>query len=468
MILTTRSNGTKKMTSRHILVVDDEPDIRNLVHEILEDEGYSVTTAEGGEAARKACRVRRPDLILLDIWMQDVDGITLLREWAENGELPCPVVMMSGHGTVETAVEATRLGAYDFIEKPISLAKLLLTVERAFESDRLQRENVDLREHGRPVIMPIGKSEVMDKLRQQARRIAQHNSGVLISGEAGSGKGTFARYIHEQSARREGPFVEIAVGSITKENSAAELFGSEEGQAVHYGRLEQANGGTLCIGDIADMDMQTQTRLLSVLQTNSFVRLGGNEDVEVDLRIIATTQRNLEQEVAEGRFRDDLFYHLNVVPLHIPALREHADDVHELLNFYIDHLVTHERLSYRHFSVAAQNRLRGYGWPGNIRELRNLVQRLLILGTGEEIEADEVERAIGTHAEIAGDRHGPAMPFDLPLREAREQFEHNYLIYQLQEAGGSVGKLAKRVGMERTHLYRKLRSLGIDLKKGSD
>ena len=456
------------MTSRHILVVDDEPDIRNLVHEILEDEGYSVTTAEGGEAARKACRVRRPDLILLDIWMQDVDGITLLREWAENGELPCPVVMMSGHGTVETAVEATRLGAYDFIEKPISLAKLLLTVERAFESDRLQRENVDLREHGRPVIMPIGKSEVMDKLRQQARRIAQHNSGVLISGEAGSGKDTFARYIHEQSARREGPFVEIAVGSITKENSAAELFGSEEGQAVHYGRLEQANGGTLCIGDIADMDMQTQTRLLSVLQTNSFVRLGGNEDVEVDLRIIATTQRNLEQEVAEGRFRDGLFYHLNVVPLHIPALREHADDVHELLNFYIDHLVTHERLSYRHFSVAAQNRLRGYGWPGNIRELRNLVQRLLILGTGEEIEADEVERAIGTHAEIAGDRHGPAMPFDLPLREAREQFEHNYLIYQLQEAGGSVGKLAKRVGMERTHLYRKLRSLGIDLKKGSD
>jgi two-component system nitrogen regulation response regulator NtrX len=468
VILTPGSNGTKKMTSRHILVVDDEPDIRNLVHEILEDEGYSVTTAEGGEAARKACRVRRPDLILLDIWMQDVDGITLLREWAENGELPCPVVMMSGHGTVETAVEATRLGAYDFIEKPISLAKLLLTVERAFESDRLQRENVDLREHGRPVIMPIGKSEVMDKLRQQARRIAQHNSGVLISGEAGSGKGTFARYIHEQSARHEGPFVEVAVGSITKENSAAELFGSEEGQAVHYGRLEQANGGTLCIGDIADMDMQTQTRLLSVLQTNSFVRLGGNEDVEVDLRIIATTQRNLEQEVAEGRFRDDLFYHLNVVPLHIPALREHADDVHELLNFYIDHLVTHERLSYRHFSVAAQNRLRGYGWPGNIRELRNLVQRLLILGTGEEIEADEIERAIGTHVEMAGDRHGPAMPFDLPLREAREQFEHNYLIYQLQEAGGSVGKLAKRVGMERTHLYRKLRSLGIDLKKGSD
>jgi DNA-binding NtrC family response regulator len=456
------------MTSRHILVVDDEPDIRNLVHEILEDEGYSVTTADGGEAARKACRVRRPDLILLDIWMQDVDGITLLREWSESGELPCPVVMMSGHGTVETAVEATRLGAYDFIEKPISLAKLLLTVERAFESDRLKRENVDLREHGRPVIMPIGKSEVMEQLRQQARRIAQHSRVVLISGEAGAGKGTFARYIHEQSQLNKGPFVEIAVGSITRENSATELFGSEEGQSVHYGRLEQANGGTLCVGDIADMDLQTQARLLSVLQTSSFVRLGGNEDVEVDLRIIATTQRNLEQEVAEGRFRDDLFYHLNVVPLHIPALREHADDVHELLNFYIDYLVTHERLPYRHFSVAAQNRLRSYKWPGNIRELRNLVQRLLILGSGEEIEVDEIERAIGSNVEIAGERGGPVMPYDLPLREAREQFEHNYLLHQLQEVDGSVGKLAKRVGMERTHLYRKLRSLGIDLKKGSD
>jgi len=196
------------MTGQHILVVDDEPDIRSLVHDILEDEGYSVTIAEGGEAARKARRVRRPDLILLDIWMEDVDGITLLREWSERGDLPCPVVMMSGHGTVETAVEATRLGAYDFIEKPISLAKLLLTVERAFESDRLQRENVNLREHVQPIIEPVGKSPLMSKMREQARKIAQHNSWVLINGEAGAGKDTFARYIHEQSARRNGPYVE--------------------------------------------------------------------------------------------------------------------------------------------------------------------------------------------------------------------------------------------------------------------
>jgi DNA-binding NtrC family response regulator len=455
------------MTGQHILVVDDEPDIRSLVHDILEDEGYSVAIAEGGEAARKARRVRRPDLILLDIWMEDVDGITLLREWSESGDLPCPVVMMSGHGTVETAVEATRLGAYDFIEKPISLAKLLLTVERAFESDRLQRENVNLREHVQPIIEPVGKSPLMSQMREQARKIAQHNSWVLINGEAGSGKDTFARYIHKQSTRRNGPYVEIAVGSMSGENSAAELFGQEDGETVRYGRLEQANGGTLCIGDIADMDMQTQTRLLSVFQTHSFTRLGGSEDVEVDLRVIATTQRNLEEEVAAGRFRDDLFYHLNVVPLHIPALREHADDVHELLNFYIDYLVTHERLSYRHFSVAAQNRLRNYEWPGNIRELRNLVQRLLILGSGEEIEAAEVAQAISAQP-AAARQQGPAMPYDLPLREARELFEKNYLMHQLGEVGGSVGKLAKRVGMERTHLYRKLRALGIDHKKGAE
>ncbi|MDH3561186.1 MAG: sigma-54 dependent transcriptional regulator, partial [Gammaproteobacteria bacterium] len=391
------------MTARHILVVDDEPDIRELVSEILEDEGYTVSTAESGEAARKARRARRPDLILLDIWMEDIDGISLLREWSEGGELPCPVVMMSGHGTVETAVEATRLGAYDFIEKPISLAKLLLTIERAFESDKLQRENVGLRQQVQPVLEPVGRSPVMEQLREQARKIAQHGSWVLIFGEPGTGKGMFARYIHEQSPRREGPFVEIAVGSISEENSAAELFGHEDGEKIHYGRLEQANGGTLCISDIADMDMQTQTRLLSVFQTNSFTRLGGDEDVKVDLRVIATTQRNLEEEVAAGRFRDDLFYHLNVVPLHIPALREHADDVHDLLNYYIDNFVNNEQLGYRHFSVAAQNRLRTYEWPGNVRELKNLVQRLLILGSSEEIELDEVERSISRQAPPAGE-----------------------------------------------------------------
>ncbi|UCE77882.1 MAG: sigma-54-dependent Fis family transcriptional regulator [Gammaproteobacteria bacterium] len=457
------------MSSGHILVVDDEPDIRNLVKEILEDEGFEVSVAESGEAARHARRVRRPDLILLDIWMDDVDGITLLREWAEGGGLPCPVIIMSGHGTVETAVEATRLGAYDFIEKPISLAKLLLVVNRALETERLQQENLGLKRQVQPVSEPAGKSKVMQNLREQAQRIAQHNTWVLISGEPGSGKEVVARYIHVHSPLRDRPFVEVAVGSMSPEHSAAELFGTEEGDRVVYGRLEQANGGTLLLGNISDMDLQTQSRLLSVFQSHSFLRMGGTEPVPIDIRVIATTSEDLEHEVQEGRFREDLYYHLNVVPLSVPPLREHSSDVPELLNYYVDRFVMQENLPYREFSIAAQNRLRNYSWPGNIRELKNLVQRLLILGQGPVIEVDEVEVAL-RHPEQPSVAEGASasLPLDLPLREAREQFEKVYLEHQLQDVGGSVGKLAKRVGMERTHLYRKLRALGIDFKKGGD
>jgi len=457
------------MSSGHILVVDDEPDIRNLVKEILEDEGFEVSIAESGEAARHARRVRRPDLILLDIWMDDVDGITLLREWAEGGGLPCPVIIMSGHGTVETAVEATRLGAYDFIEKPISLAKLLLVVNRALETERLQQENLGLKRQVQPVSDPAGKSKVMQSVREQAQRIAQHNTWVLISGEPGSGKEVIARYIHAHSPLRDRPFVEVAVGSMSPDHSAAELFGTEEGERIVYGRLEQANGGTLLLGNISDMDLQTQSRLLSVFQSHSFLRMGGTEPVPIDIRVIATTAEDLEQEVQEGRFREDLYYHLNVVPLSVPPLREHSSDVPELLNYYVDRFVMQENLPYREFSIAAQNRLRNYSWPGNIRELKNLVQRLLILGQGPVIEVDEVEVAL-RHPEPPSTAEGASasLPLDLPLREAREQFEKVYLEHQLQDVGGSVGKLAKRVGMERTHLYRKLRALGIDFKKGGD
>ena len=457
------------MSSGHILVVDDEPDIRNLVKEILEDEGFDVSIAESGETARHARRMRRPDLILLDIWMEDVDGISLLREWSEGGGLPCPVIIMSGHATVETAVEATRLGAYDFIEKPISLAKLLLVVSRALESEKLQQENLGLKRQAQPVVEPAGKSEIMHALRNQARRIAQHSTWVLINGEPGAGKEVVARYIHAQSSLRDRPFVEVAVGSMSAENSAVELFGSEEGERVVYGRLEQANGGTLFLGNISDMDMQTQARLLSVFQTHSFLRMGGTEPIPVDIRVIATTARDLEQEVREGRFREDLYYHLNVVPLTVPPLREHSEDVPELLNFYVDRFVVQEHLPYREFSIAAQNRLRNYSWPGNNRELKNLVQRMLILGQGPVIDIDEVESVLQQTDEAAAPAGSSAtLPLDLPLREAREQFEKVYLEHQLQEVGGSVGKLAKRVGMERTHLYRKLRGLGIDFKKGGE
>lgn len=453
------------MSSPHILVVDDEPDIRTLVQEILEDEDYAVAVAENGETARHALRDRRPDLMLLDIWMPDLDGISLLKEWAEDEGLPCPVIMMSGHGTVETAVEATRLGAYDFLEKPLSLAKLLLTVERALEADKLQKEYVGLKRRTAIVHEPVGRSAAVQRLREQVKRIAQHDTWVLITGEAGSGRETFARYLHSQSARKDRPFVDLGVSAIARNNAARELFGSEEEGHIHYGSLEQAAGGTLLLEEVADMDVEIQNQLLGALDTGSFLRVGGSEPVQIDVRIIAATQRNLEDEVRAERFREDLFYHLNVVPLHIPPLREHNEDMPELLSYYVDYFATHEKLPYRRFSVGAQNYMRNYSWPGNVRELKNLVQRVLILGAGDEITQDEVETALGAAPAVPTQSLEGMVSFDQPLRQAREQFEKAYLEYQLEKHGGNVSKMAKEAGMERTHLYRKLRSLGIEIKE---
>jgi len=453
------------MSSAYILVVDDEPEIRNLVREILEDEDYEVTMAADGLSARKALRDRRPQLILLDIWMPDVDGITLLKEWGEGEGLPCPVIMMSGHGTVETAVEATRLGAYDFLEKPLSLAKLLLTVGRALEAEQLKQENVGLKRYTQTIHEPSGRSPVMQRLREQIKRLAQHDTWVLVTGEPGSGRETLARYLHAQSLRRERPFVEVNIGAIVKGQAAQELFGSEEGGRIHYGRLEQAAGGTLFLDEVADMDLEAQAQLVGALDTGSFLRVGGSDPVSIDVRIIAATQHNLEEAVQAGGFREDLFYHLNVVPLHVPPLREHAEDVPDLLNFYVEWFVTHEKLPYRRFTVAAQNTLRNHPWYGNVRELKNLVQRLLILGTGDEITQDEVETALGS-AEmgvVAGGLES-IFSFDQPLRQAREAFEKFYLEYQLRQHEGNITRMAKAVGMERTHLYRKLKSLDIEFK----
>ncbi|NOT83348.1 MAG: sigma-54-dependent Fis family transcriptional regulator [Methylococcaceae bacterium] len=452
-----------KTEAPYILVVDDEPDIRQLVSEILEDEGYAVAVAENALSAKVLKENRRPDLILLDIWMPDTDGITLLKSWVADDKSLCPVVMMSGHGSVETAVEATRLGAYDFLEKPLSLAKLLLVVKRALEAGQLKNENAGLRMQLGVDVEPVGKSIAVERIKEQLRRLAQHDARLLLVGEAGAGKEMYARYLHNQSAHRQGPFVDVAVGSIAPENSAVEFFGKEDGGKIYQGLLEQAHGGTLFLGEVIGMDTETQKRLLSALESSSFLRVGGSEAVRVDFRVIASTRVRLEEEVKAGRFRQDLFYLLNEVGLEIIPLREHSEDIPALLSFYVDFFVNQEKLPFRRFSMAAQNFLRNYPWPGNVRELKNLVQRLMILGVGNDIELDEVKTALGSVAQNTRDLSAIPEFFNKPLKEAREHFEKAYLEYHFDKAGGSVAKLADAIGMERTHLYRKLHSLNIKL-----
>ena len=442
-----------------VLVVDDEPDIRQLVHDILKDEGYQVAMAENAQVARELKKSEQPDLILLDIWMPDTDGITLLKEWVLEGVVNIPIVMMSGHGTIETAVEATRLGAYDFLEKPLSLAKLLLVVERGLEAGLLQSENTGLKLQLNRLVDPVGSGAQIEQLKDKLKRLAQHDARVLFSGEGGAGKELFARFLHKYSPRRSGSFVDVSVGSIASENAATEFFGTEdEAGKIYPGLLERAHGGVLFLGEVADMDLETQLRLVSAMDSSSFLRVGGSTPVSVDVRVIASTRVSLEAEVSAGRFRQDLFYLLNVVSFEIPPLREHSENIPVLLSFYVDFFVKDDKLLFRKFSIAAQNFLRNYGWPGNVRELKNLVQRLLILGVGEEIGVDEVKKALGSVvAEVS------TMPefFNLSLKVAREQFERSYIQYHFERTGGSVAKLSVAIGMERTHLYRKLHALKI-------
>lgn len=450
-------------TVAHILIVDDEPEIRNLLQEILEDEGFTVSVADNGATARRVKWEKRPDLVLLDIWMPDLDGISLLKEWQGGGLLvDCPVIMISGHGTIETAIEATRFGAYDFLEKPISISKLLITIKRALEMASLQRENYGLRKHLQIVQEPLGHSEVIATLREKVQQIRQHNAPVLLTGEAGSGRTLFAQYIHQHSPRQKNAFVDVRIAGMSPENQELELFGHVNSSTLT--RLEQASGGTLFIKDIVELDLDVQARLLSALEKQSFLRNGGTEPTSIDIRIIAATSADPEKAISDKRLNKELFYCLNVVPLHVPPLREHCEDIPELLKFYINLYVAHENLIYRHFTVAAQNRLRNYLWPGNIREVKNLVQRLLILGDGkEDIDVDEIEPILNVQPRVT--QVSDESIYDLPLREAREKFEKMYLEHQLQVAGGNVSKVAAKVGLERTHLYRKLRSLDIDPKQ---
>ncbi len=449
------------MSNPHVLVVDDEADIRALIKDILSDENFGVTVAANAEEARQARANRKVDLILLDIWMPDTDGITLLREWSDGGDLNCPVVIMSGHGTVDTAVEATRLGAFDFVEKPLSIAKLLRTVEAALESAGMQAKAA--RRLLPSLMAPVGRSKLMQGLRERVQQYARHDGAVLLSGEPGTGRGAFARYMHALSRRADEPLTTLTAASITESNFEEQLLGAELGEEVTAGAVERASGGTLVVDELADLNDAAQKVLFGILEDGHFTRVGGSRRIRVDARIVATVGADYESKIESGKLRRDLVAKLSELSLRIPPLREYAEDVPELLTYYVDKLVDSEGLKFRRFSVAAQNRLRNYPWPDNVRELKNLVRRLLLSGGDEDIALDEVEAEISATAPV----DEPLVKQDLlalPLREAREQFERAYLQQQLVLCDGKVGKLAKRVGMERTHLYRKLRSLGIDFK----
>ena len=448
------------MKPSQILVVDDEADIRGMVQEILTEEGYDVRTA-GNAAEARAARARgEPDLMLLDIWMPDMDGISLLREWTRDGALAFPVVMMSGHGTVETAVEATRLGAVDFVEKPLSLAKLLRTVEQAVESGKHKRGH-----RGgapRPALEPVGKSRAMQALRDQLRRLAPHEASVVLVGEPGSGRETLARYLHALGPRAAGPFVPVSLAGLQLRDLMESLCGREGVESP--GCFEQAKGGTLFLSDLADLQPEGQAALLGVLEQGAFTRVGSQTAHTIDVRVICAAEPRIETQLDQGRFRRDLYNRLAAVVVRVPPLREYREDVPELLRYYTDVLVDAQGLKYRRFSVAAQNRLRNYPWPGNLNELANLVNRMLMLGDSGEVTLEEVESAL-TPVSGSGAALIQQDILAMPLREAREHFEKAYLEQQLQLCGGKVGKLAERVGMERTHLYRKLNSLGIDFRQ---
>lgn len=416
-----------------ILVVDDEPDIRELIKDILLDENYQVNIAGNGEEARVEFDRQLPDLVLLDIWMPDVDGISLLKEFKQQSK-SVTIVMMSGHGTIETAVEATRLGASDFIEKPLSTAKLLRGVEMALENRAKQAAmQKELSQE------PVGKSHMMQQLREQAGRVARHNMPILLYGEPGTGKHCFAHYLHSLGSYADGKFIELSPESFPLDS-------------LKLKQLREDN--CVFISDLALLNDDAQALLLHLLDTQ---QLG-------QCQLICATQHSLEKAVDNDSFSESLLYQLNSLKLTVPPLREHIEDIPELVHHFVDLQTTQSGLPYRRFTVAAQNRLRNYDWPGNVQELKNIIQRLLILGEDDDIEVENVDHALLAESETQAES-GDIINFDLPLREAREQFERLYLLKKLQETDGNVGKAAKLAGMERTHLYRKLRSLGIDTKQ---
>src|SRR5690349_9270692 len=455
--------------SAEILIVDDEADIRDLVAGILQDEGYVTRTARNSDEALSAVAARRPSLVFLDIWLQGskLDGLQLL-DAVKTEHADLPVVMISGHGNIETAVSAIKRGAYDFIEKPFKADRLVLIAERALENSRLKREVKELKQWSPLPSSLVGHSSSINQLRQTIDKVAPTNSRILIVGPSGAGKELAARSIHALSGRAKGPFVVINAAAITPENMEPELFGVEASngsQARKPGALEEADGGTLFIDEIADMPRETQNKILRVLVDQTFTRVGGTKKTSVDVRIISSTARNLEAEIATGKFREDLYHRLSVVPVRVPPLAERREDIPDLVRYFMEQISLATGLPRRLIGEDAIAVLQSHDWPGNVRQLRNNVERLMILAGGDPeavITASMLPQDVGSMVPSMPNGNGGEQLMGLPLREAREVFEREYLVAQISRFGGNISRTAEFVGMERSALHRKLKALGID------
>lgn len=438
-----------------LLIVDDERDIRSLMEEIFSEEGYQVETAANGTQAQKVWRNFLPDIIFLDVWMPDIDGISLLKQMQEEGVLEnTKVIMMSGHGTIETAIEATRLGAYDFLEKPLSLAKLIVTAERAIEHNQLNQENRQLKQKQPDQFLPIGKSKTVIQLRETLDRLSKFTMPILVTGEPGTGKHHFAEAIHKTSQRNKGSLSEFYALDFNQLCQPDNLDTLKK-------TLREVHQGTLVIANVEELTEEAQAMLANIVLKQCYQIDNKSDAVCIDIRVIALTKQDLEGLVEKQLFREDLYQRLKVMPMHIPALRQHTEDIPELIEYFVNHFVTYEGLEYRHFSVSAQNILRQHTWPGNLKELKNLIQRLLILGS-DDVSDEEVKELLMNSQ--ASNSIGEVVDTNLSLKEGKEQFEARYLSQLLRETGGNVSETAKRSGVDRTNLYRKLKTLGIDPK----
>ena len=452
-----------------ILIVDDEADIRDLVAGILQDEGYVTRTARNSDDALNAMVARRPSLIFLDIWLQGskLDGLQLL-EAVKQEHADLPVVMISGHGNIETAVAAIKLGAYDFIEKPFKADRLVLVADRALENSRLKREVRQLKQLAPVPSKLVGRSATVGQLRQAIERVAPTNSRVLVVGPSGAGKELAARTLHQQSGRASGPFVVINAAAITPERMEIELFGVDQSNASEgrkAGALEEAHGGTLFVDDIAELPRETQNKILRVLVDQTFQRVGGSTKIAVDVRIVSSTARNLEALIAEGKFREDLYHRLAVVPIRVPPLAERREDIPDLVEYFMDQISQATGLPKRRIGDDAMAVLQSHNWPGNVRQLRNNIERLMILAGGDPeavMNASMLPPDVGSMVPNMPNGNGGEHLMGLPLRDAREVFEREYLVAQISRFGGNISRTAEFVGMERSALHRKLKALGID------